>query len=309
MIFFSRRFGIGQDFHAKPQKFHDKITPRLGGIGIFVSFFCAYLITQQISFFIIFGLFFVFLSGILEDFLSRLTPTLRLFLQIFGIALLLFSPDAIITNLTPIAILPVFFGVIFSIFGILGACNAINIIDGLNGLSSGIAILIFCAIFFTALPASEPTAILAIFGAFCTAGFFILNFPRGMIFLGDGGAYFLGVLLAFTLARLSNAGISAWFGLAVMIYPIFEVVFSIFRRKMAGHKAMRPDSLHLHSLIFRICGNNAISAEVILIFYAIYLLLVCFCASTHAHYMLFSAGFCTAYTIIYKILSHLSARR
>ena len=85
---------------------------------------------------------------------------------------------------------------------------------------------------------------MALFAA--TLGFFVFNFPTGKIFLGDGGAYYLGFMLSAisVLTIVRHPEVSAWFCLAVVIYPIWEVVFSIYRRrKLSGKKATEPDKL------------------------------------------------------------------
>ena len=85
-------------------------------------------------------------------------------------------------------------------------------------------------------------------------GFFVWNYPAGLVFLGDGGAYFLG----FTLAELSilligrNPAVSPIFPLLMCAYPIFETLFSIYRRRVVrGVAAIAPDGIHLHTLIHR----------------------------------------------------------
>ena len=87
-----------------------------------------------------------------------------------------------------------------------------------------------------------------------TLGFFILNFPFGKIFLGDAGAYFLGLItgvLALLLAQ-RNETISYWFVLALFIYPVYELVFSMIRRRFNEKtKTSQADDLHLHHLIYK----------------------------------------------------------
>ena len=75
-----------------------------------------------------------------------------------------------------------------------------------------------------------------------------------LIFLGDGGAYFLGFFIAELAILLlhRNPGVSPMFPLLVCIYPVFETLFSIYRRVMLrGQPAGMPDGIHLHSLIYR----------------------------------------------------------
>ena len=80
------------------------------------------------------------------------------------------------------------------------------------------------------------------------------TFLRGKIFLGDSGAYIIGFLLAILsiLTVKRNPEISPWFPIAVLAYPIFETLFSIYRRKFIQKKSpLKNDGLHLHTLIYR----------------------------------------------------------
>ena len=94
----------------------------------------------------------------------------------------------------------------------------------------------------------------ALAGLGAVMGFFVWNFPAGLVFLGDGGAYFLG----FYVAELSilllqrNPRVSPLCPLLMCIYPIFETVFSMYRRRFVRGRPMgMPDGVHLHSLIYR----------------------------------------------------------
>src|SRR5690606_1715829 len=87
-----------------------------------------------------------------------------------------------------------------------------------------------------------------------TVGFLVWNFPFGRVFLGDGGAYFLGFMLAelAVLRGVRNPSVSPFYALAVLFYPVFETGFSIWRRRFKrGTPVDQPDALHLHQLVFR----------------------------------------------------------
>jgi len=95
------------------------------------------------------------------------------------------------------------------------------------------------------------TSALAMIGALL--GFLAWNYPKGKIFLGDGGAYLLG----FWLAELSvllvarHPEISPWFPMLLLVYPIFETLFSMYRRKVIqGQSPGQPDRMHLHQVIY-----------------------------------------------------------
>jgi UDP-N-acetylmuramyl pentapeptide phosphotransferase/UDP-N-acetylglucosamine-1-phosphate transferase len=95
-------------------------------------------------------------------------------------------------------------------------------------------------------------AALAMIGALF--GFLVWNYPRGLIFLGDGGAYLVGFWIAelSVLLTARHPEVSKWFPLLLCIYPIFETLFTIYRRVILKrvHPGM-PDASHLHQLIYR----------------------------------------------------------
>ena len=94
----------------------------------------------------------------------------------------------------------------------------------------------------------------ALITAGAVLGFFVWNFPAGLIFLGDGGAYLLGFLLAELSVLLieRNPTVSPIFALLLCAYPIFETIFTIYRRKVVrGVATAEPDGIHLHTLIHR----------------------------------------------------------
>ncbi|WP_370627611.1 glycosyltransferase family 4 protein [Comamonas sp. Y33R10-2] len=127
-----------------------------------------------------------------------------------------------------------------------------NIIDGLNGLTAGTALIILAAFGFVARHVGDiPLAFTCMIIAGAVAGFFLVNWPKGKIFLGDGGAYFLGFTLAWIAVLLPerNHSVSPWTSLLICSYPIIEVGFSVLRRSMReGYSPTEPDFFHLHSL-------------------------------------------------------------
>ena len=71
---------------------------------------------------------------------------------------------------------------------------------------------------------------------------------------GDGGAYFLGFMMAelSIVLVLRNPEVSPWFPLALLIYPVFETCFSVYRKKiLRGQSPGTPDGLHFHMLIYK----------------------------------------------------------
>jgi len=96
-------------------------------------------------------------------------------------------------------------------------------------------------------------AMLAVLGIGANLGFLAVNYPSGKLFLGDGGAYFLGFWVSeMAVLLVRNPQVSAWQVLAICAYPVIEVLFSIYRRRMIQNVSPgAPDALHLHTLVYR----------------------------------------------------------
>jgi len=261
------QFFIDKANTQKPQNFHTDSTPRAGGIGILLGML---LIT-----FLPFGLKFLpsimlaFISGIFEDFHNSLSPKVRLLLQLIAALSAVFLTDSVVTYLGLGVSLPYWMGILFSIFAIVGMMNAINIIDGFNGLASGVILLILLSFAIVSYQQNDSNILSIITITIgTTLGFFILNFPKGKIFLGDGGAYLLGFIVAIIGIYLASnyEDISPWYIIAIFIYPVWEVVFSIIRKLTIGLSPLSPDSYHLHMLIYRqITKNNPLTTLFILL--------------------------------------------
>ncbi len=238
---------------TKPQGFHKSPIPRAGGIGILIGSLIA-LISYKIGILLIVASLPSFLVGKIEDIRNDLPVKIRFPLLIISPILGMLFLGNIIKDIGIIT-LPMIIAVPFTVFAVMGMTNAINIIDGFNGLASGISLI---ALSFLGLMAYlvgdvEILKIIGILGV-SLLGFFVLNFPKGKIFLGDGGAYFLGFMLANISILLMNRNpqISPWFILVVFAYPVWEVIFSVYRKKMVRKgNPLKSDRLHLHMLIYQ----------------------------------------------------------
>jgi UDP-GlcNAc:undecaprenyl-phosphate GlcNAc-1-phosphate transferase len=162
------------------------------------------------------------------------------------------------------------------------------------------------------------TANLAMIGSLL--GFLVWNWPGGKIFLGDGGAYLLGFWLAemAVLIVARHPEVSVWFPMLLLIYPVFETLYSIYRRKVKrnlhpGH----PDALHMHQMIYgRLVrtniGSNKIAhkikrnAKVAIYFWAsnsVFALLACLLWDKTAWLVTLAITFCTLYSLLYASIS------
>jgi len=140
------------------------------------------------------------------------------------------------------------------VLALTGLPHAFNIIDGYNGLAGMVATIICLALAHVALQVGDRTlAAMLVTLAAATCGFLVWNYPRGMMFAGDGGAYVWGLAIALASIALvqRNSAVSPWFPMLLLIYPVWETVFSIYRKLMRGMSPGMADALHFHQLIYR----------------------------------------------------------
>ena len=144
-----------------------------------------------------------------------------------------------------------------TILMVAGFTNAMNIVDGLHGLAGGLGVFMLLATAVLAASVGDHMLVaVCLVAAAAVLGFLVLNFPRGLLFLGDGGAYLIGFILVqvWIALEMRHDAISPWDIVAIAIYPTMETIFSIYRRRLhRGRKgiATLADRLHLHSLLYR----------------------------------------------------------
>jgi len=201
----------------------------------------------------------VFAAGLIEDITKKVSPAVRLAAVSVSALLAVWLLGATVNRtdipgLDTIVATP-FFAVALAVLTVAGIANSVNIVDGFNGLASMCVVIMLAALAYVAAQVGdEVISTLALAGIGAVLGFFIWNFPAGLIFLGDGGAYFLGFFVAelSILLLVRNPDVSPLFPLLVCIYPVFETLFSIYRRKvLRAVPPSMPDGIHLHSLIYR----------------------------------------------------------
>jgi UDP-GlcNAc:undecaprenyl-phosphate/decaprenyl-phosphate GlcNAc-1-phosphate transferase len=145
-------------------------------------------------------------------------------------------------------------GVALAVLALAGAPHAFNLIDGYNGLAGTVAIGVLLALAHVALQLGDrELAAVALLLAAASGGFLVLNYPRGLIFAGDGGAYVWGAGVALVSVMLvqRHPVVSPWFPMLLVIYPVWETVFSIYRKLVRGTAPSVADALHFHQLVYR----------------------------------------------------------
>lgn len=258
----------------KPQRFHVGEVPRLGGVAMGLGVALAWLAGALFDGALVqFNLHLkplnvllwllalspALLAGLLEDLTQRQSVTWRLCATACSGVLAWLLLGAYVPRLD-IAWLDMglrhwpWLGAVLAVLAIAGLPHAFNIIDGYNGLAGTVALLILLALAHVALQVGDRSvAALMLSLAGATAGFLWWNYPRGLIFAGDGGAYLWGTVIALgaVVLVMRNHAVSPWFPLLLLIYPVWETLFSIYRKMARGVSPGVADALHFHQLIFR----------------------------------------------------------
>lgn len=264
----ARHLQLGVDEASGVQKMHSHWVPRLGGIPIFIALVASLLLLawetgayERETAFLIVCLLPAFGVGLVEDVTRKAGVMTRLVFTMVAAALGWWLLKSGLSRLD----LPMIDGWLAAstafAFGLTlvaaaGIAHATNIIDGCNGLSSFVSALVLGALGLVAgWVGDEFVMRTAWLAAAALLGFFFWNFPFGRIFLGDAGAYTVGFVIAeiSMLLVTRNPQVSPWFPMLLMVYPVWETLFSMYRRARGGHLSQmgQPDALHLHQLIYR----------------------------------------------------------
>ena len=250
------------DFTQGIQKFHIHPTPRVGGIAIVAGVVAAYVTSwpERQAFLgpLLLAGVPAFVFGLAEDVTKKVSVTARLLATMLSGLLGWYITGVSITHVDlPIAddlLRYSLISILFTAFAIGGVANAINVIDGFHGLASGMVLLGLAGVAWIAMQVGDINLAYACVAiAAAMFGFFLVNWPLGKIFLGDGGSYFGGFALAWVAVLMveRNTQVTPFAALLICIYPVTEVLFSIYRRRLKQAHPGAPDKQHLHSLIMR----------------------------------------------------------
>ena len=249
------------------RKIHTGDIPRIGGLGIFVSFVAALLLFLIICKFsnihlnniskykhlsLVLGFFIITALGVIDDFISirawqkfLIQITAALIVSTGGFNFQFFYIPFIRYNI-PLY----FFSHALTIFWIISLCNAINLIDGIDGLAGGIsaiAVLFYGIIFYITGNSTAAGLSFSLLGGIL--GFLIFNFPPAKIFMGDSGSLFLGFSLSVIPLVNNKPPVSStvlFLPLILLIIPILDMIAAMLRRIRRGIPIFSPDREHVH---------------------------------------------------------------
>jgi UDP-GlcNAc:undecaprenyl-phosphate GlcNAc-1-phosphate transferase len=277
VIAMCRHYGVMD--RPNERKVHQYEVPRLGGAAVFIAISIGMLgttigvITERLDLtpeqaLLVFPLYLgfcgFFFIGFWDD-MKSLPAIPRLMAQFVVAALVVLAggEPLRISSLFGTVMLPDWLGALLAIIWIVGVVNTINWIDGLDGLVagiSGISALAFLVLSLAnpGLPNAALSATLCALLVGSLGGFLVFNFHPAKIFMGDGGAFSVGYLLAVTsiIGLFKQAAvISFMLPVLILALPITDTAFAIIRRALSGQPITRPDKGHIHHRILGFMSN------------------------------------------------------
>jgi UDP-GlcNAc:undecaprenyl-phosphate GlcNAc-1-phosphate transferase len=259
--------------HGQPQRFHLGDVPRLGGAGVAAGWFAGVglfgvgwghaelaniPLTANASIWLTLTLIPLVGLGLMEDMTQRVRPSARLLITLIWACLVMWLMDIRISRLDWAWFdlhvnSPLLWGGL-TLAALTGLPHAFNIIDGYNGLAGMVSLVVALALAHIAIQVGDrEVAMWLVVLAAANTGFLAWNYPRGLIFAGDGGAYLWGGVIAIASITLvqRHEEVSPWFPMLLLIYPVWETIFSIYRKLIRGVSPGVADALHFHQLIYR----------------------------------------------------------
>jgi UDP-N-acetylmuramyl pentapeptide phosphotransferase/UDP-N-acetylglucosamine-1-phosphate transferase len=257
------------------RKLHTAKIPRLGGIGIFVSFLLSvwFVIPDQSlpnARFLYSALLLLFFSGLKDD-IVVMSPINKLLIQLFAASLITIGQGITIDHFHGILGIneityPV--SIALSIFTIIVITNSINLIDGVDGLAGGIGFIIALAfaIWFNHIGQSG-FALMAFALSGALLGFLLFNFNPAKIFMGDAGSLTVGFLLSvFAIKFISiNSPISNFenkilsapaIAISILIVPLYDTLRVFIIRTIKRKSPFEADRNHVHHVLLKIGLNH-----------------------------------------------------
>ncbi len=256
---------------------HKKATPKLGGVGIFLSFLLGYMLFGENSIrmnSILIASFIIVLTGIVDD-IKSIRAYQKLLGHIVSACVIVFYGGILLEEITAFGY-SINFGIFaypITILFLIACTNIINLIDGLDGLSGGV-----CSIFFTTIAiigfyqgrAGSLVMILTLIMLGSTLGFLLHNFYPAKIFVGDCSTFLGFIIGIITLLEFKGPALISFFvPVTILGIPILDTLFAIIRRLLKGQSPFQADRQHLHH---QLLGMNFSQRTTVLIIYAINIL-------------------------------------
>ena len=265
----SIRIAYKYDIIDKPRddrRVHNRPIPRFGGLSIFLGSMAAMVIPATMNSSIriaMFGGLLMYLTGVADD-IYDLRPMIKFSAQVltaslmFALGIRIRFINLMLAPLSNGSQAMIYFGeglaYLITVLWIVGITNAVNLMDGLDGLAAGSTAIMSIALAYVAYIHGIRLGAMPVCIAFCAVaagciGFLPYNFSPAKTFMGDGGALYLGYMIAVlsVISPLKRATfVGAIIPMLVLAVPIFDTAFAMLRRVFRHESIMKADRGHLH---------------------------------------------------------------
>ena len=279
-------FRIGAVVRPDERRVHTRPTPTLGGAAMLVGVLAGMAVAWGMGSFdavfngsteplgLVLAAIVIAVVGIIDD-LRDVSAPAKMAGIVLAASVLVISGISILVFRVPFAgvfVLSTDWSYLLSVLWVVGMANAINLIDGLDGLAGGIVAIAAGTFFLYAhelggeglLAVGNIGPLIAIVVLGACIGFLPHNFHPARIFMGDGGALLLGLLMAASTMVVggrtdrSFSGSSFFFfaplfiPLVILGVPIVDTLFAIIRRARSRTGISTADKGHLHHRLMRL---------------------------------------------------------
>lgn len=263
LILLLRKVAHRLDIVDRPggRKQHEHPTPMVGGLAMFIAVLAALFIGDalhgNVATLLECAAVLVML-GVLDD-KHGLSVSLRMMIQVFLVSVVIVGAGGTITHLgalfgrdVPLGM----FAVPFSVIAFVGGINAINMIDGADGMAGKMALITtlgVATIFYLAGAVELLPLTWAMLGAL--VGFLLFNsrlfVKRAWVFMGDSGSMWLGLVLGWFMAQVTQGGVSAEPALVLWLFgiPLIDTLVVMARRMKRKQSPFAGDRTHIHHVL------------------------------------------------------------
>lgn len=278
------------------RKVHQHNIPNLGGAAIFMSVVLTQtLFINQVHIpnnHLIFSAIVLFMIGLKDD-LVGISPYKKFFVQFLVAIILTFVGNVRFTNLGHLLSFTEMnyaSSLLISIFFIVGLINAYNLIDGIDGLA-GTQALVFSASFALLFYFAGEREWMLLSVAICGAiiGFLRYNLSPAQIFMGDSGAFLIGLYAAVLSIAFVDVAMEKPFYMgeilvqspygivaALLMIPVFDTLRLITLRMIKNGSPFKADRNHLHHRLLDLGLNHTQSSIILALLTLLFLAIALF---------------------------------
>ena len=294
LTFPAQRIAVRIGYVAQPdeRKVHRRVTPQSGGVAMFLGMLVAWAAAASIPALaplfrgsseplgLLLGAAAIFAVGLIDDFRDMSAPA-KVAGEVLAATILYFMGVTWFQFKVPLAGFPLLspeWTPLLTALWVIAITNAVNLIDGLDGLAAGVVAIASGALAVYGLhlqhlgnlPTDNIGPLIAVVTCGICLGFLPHNFHPAKIFMGDGGALLLGLLMAASTMLIGGrsagtvGGVAARSGQTYFFFaplfipffilgvPIVDMSFAFIRRTANRTGFSTPDKNHLHHRLLRL---------------------------------------------------------